>query len=336
MGSTGATAASFAFTTLMTATASPQSIEEALELEQLDLDIFRSVRLWKPLTGRGAFGGQIIAQSTRASGATVDPELHLHSLHSYFLSFGDVDLPVLYCIERLRDGKSYATRTVRAIQRGKPIFILSASYQRPEPQQPTFQVSMNALTSAGDIFANIPQPEECLPVEEGVQNLLKENPNMSERLRKYFLNTAEERRLSSIEIRSAYPADSMPFDSPSERDTSQQAIWFKARAPLPEDPAFQKCVIAYASDFAFIGTAAKALRLKTTREPKLGMMASLDHSMHFYSSVDPSQWLLFIMEATAAGHGRGLVKGRIYTQEGKLAVVVQQEGVVRQAIKSRL
>jgi acyl-CoA thioesterase 8 len=99
--------------------------------------------------------------ATRAAGKTVDPALHLHSLHSYFLSFGDVDHAVLYTIERLRDGRSYATRTVRAIQKGKAIFVLVASYQRPEPEQPTFQIDVG---TADNVFAGIPAPDVSLPL----------------------------------------------------------------------------------------------------------------------------------------------------------------------------
>ncbi|KAK9894195.1 Thioesterase/thiol ester dehydrase-isomerase [Cystobasidium minutum MCA 4210] len=316
----------------------PEPIEAALELEQLDNDIFRSIRLWKPLTGRGAFGGQIIAQSARAAGATVNPELLLHSLHCYFLSFGDVDFPVLYMIDRSRDGRSYATRSVKAVQKGKEIFVLNASFQRPEPEQPRFQIDI----SQHEVFRNIALPENCLSIEESMQNLVSADPNMSEKVRQYFLNTAEERRVSSIEIRSAYPADPFEWRRSASSSSSenvarspcpQQAIWFRTRAKMPLDDLFHKCVIAYASDFQFIGTAARALGLRSSREPRLAMMASLDHSLHFYHPADASQWLLFVMEAQAAGDGRGLVHGRIYTQDGKLAVVVQQEGVVRAQVK---
>jgi len=192
----------------------------------------------------------------------VDAALHLHSLHCYFLSFGDVEIPVLYIVERLREGRSYATRSIRAIQRGKPIFILSASYQRPEPLQPRFQIDMTSTTFQGDVLKQIPDPERCLPVEESVQNIITQTPDMSERLRKYFLNTAEERRLSSIEIRWAYPENNIHSTAPSRNNGSEsqnpiQAIWFRSRARLPNDDSFHKCVLAYASDFFFIGTAAR-------------------------------------------------------------------------------
>lgn len=107
------------------------------------------------ITHRGAFGGQIIAQSARAAGQTVDPALLLHSLHCYFLSFGDVDFPVLYMIDRARDGRSYATRTVKAVQKGKEIFVLVASFQRPEPEQPRFQIDI----SQHEVFRTIAQPD---------------------------------------------------------------------------------------------------------------------------------------------------------------------------------
>lgn len=219
---------------------------------------------------RGVFGGNTLAQATRAAGNTVDPALHLHSLHAYFLSFGNVDIPVLYIVERVREGRSYATRSVRAVQRGKAILILSASFQRPEMDQPRFQTDADSLTAAGDIFSSLPGPDECVPLEDGMMSLVSSNPTMTGKLREYLLNTAEERRLSSIEIRNAYPqARTSPADMPKGIKASQQAIWFRSRDKVPPGDLLHKCVLAYASDFSFIGTAARVSVVSQNISPKI-------------------------------------------------------------------
>ncbi|SCZ92492.1 BZ3500_MvSof-1268-A1-R1_Chr5-2g07910 [Microbotryum saponariae] len=321
-------------------------IERAILLEKIDRDLYRSKELWKPSGGRGVFGGQTIAQSAWAATLSVrDDEpgtaKGLHSLHSYFLSFGNVDNPILYSVQRLRDGRSYSTRTVLATQLGVPIFVVTCSFAVPEPNQPITEPvfpkwPLEPSRGAGRI-QDIPPPEECLSTEDRLQYVL-DNVKVPEKLRVYVDRQAEERRQSAIEVRNADRTELSGLISAKKNDPRpQQMHWFRSRAPVRDDPAFHKvrlsspeCVLAYASDLQFIGTAARAANLGARTTPRLGMLASLDHAMYFYDdTVDAYDWLLFYMEATVVRSGRGLVTGRIYKRDGTLAVVCQQEGVVR-------
>ncbi|GAA97806.1 hypothetical protein E5Q_04485 [Mixia osmundae IAM 14324] len=316
-------------TTAAEETRSPETISEALELETIDTNLFRSKRLWKPLVGRGVFGGQVIAMAVVAATASVEPLKHLHSLHAYFLSFGNADRPIIYTVDRLRDGKSYATRSVKAIQDGRCIFSLTCSFQVPEPSQPVFQIGRPKPDQVGRTapLEDYPQPEECQPIESRFIETLEQNPNLPVKLKAFLENAIDERQHSAIEIRIADPARGGPIGMGVKSPT--QAYWFRSRTPVPKDPAFQKGVLAYASDFQLISTAGNALGLSGRSTPRLAMMASLDHSMYFYNDFDCSEWLFYHMECPRAAHGRGVVTGRIFTQDGKLAIVVAQEGVVR-------
>lgn len=306
----------------------------------IDRDLYRSVRLWKPSGGRGTFGGQVIAQAAWCATLSVRrDEGHgkgLHSLHSYFLSFGNADIPIIYQVQRLRDGRSYSTRTVLATQCGVAIFTITCSFCLPEPNQVTRQFNVPSfplLPSGAHGPGKIPDPEDCLPTEDRLWKALDGKVALSEKFRDYIQRAAEERLRSSIEMRSVDPKDFGGIVSTSRDDNPQQLIWFRSRAKVAKDPAFQKCVIAYASDFSFIGTAARACGLGATSTPRLGMLASLDHTLHFYDdTVDASDWLLFYMEAPIIRSGRGLVSGRIYKRDGTLAVSCLQEGVVRAAL----
>ncbi|SCV72532.1 BQ2448_4069 [Microbotryum intermedium] len=338
-------------------------IERAILLEKIDRDLYRSKELWKPSGGRGVFGGQTIAQAAWAATLSVrDDEpgtaKGLHSLHSYFLSFGNVDNPILckyhpdnllttaphthyswstICadsVQRLRDGRSYSTRTVLATQRGVPIFVVTCSFALPEPNQPITEPvfpkwPLEPSRGAGRI-GDVPPPEDCLSTEDRLQYVL-DNVKVPEKVRVYVDRQAEERRQSAIEVRNADRTELSVLISAKKNDPRpQQMHWFRSRAPVRDDPAFHKCVLAYASDLQFIGTAARAANLGARTTPHLGMLASLDHAMYFYDdTVDAYEWLLFYMEATIVRNGRGLVTGRIYKRDGTLAVVCQQEGVVR-------
>jgi len=318
-----------------------ERVEEALEVEKIDKDLYRSKRLWMPDGGRGVFGGQVIAQAAWAATLSVKeegdeaqrPAKHLHSLHSYFLSFGDAGYPILYHVGRLRDGRSYSTRSVLATQRGQPIFSLNCSFQTPEPAQPTFRVPIPGVNGIAVEGKRLPQPEECLPTEDRLQKVLHDKPNLPRKLKEYIERRMKERRLSSIELRNVDKTELGWLVSMKKGAEAQAAYWFRSRAPVRTDSAFQKCVLAYVSDLNFIGTAAKANGLTATSRPTLGMLASLDHSMWFYDdSVDASEWLLFHMESPAVASGRGLAQGKIYKRDGTLAVVCTQEGVVRAAL----
>ncbi|CEQ39093.1 SPOSA6832_00564 [Sporobolomyces salmonicolor] len=392
------------------------------ELEDIDRNLYRSKELWKvrpclvfplladpstfkltelihamqPGEGRGVFGGQIIAQAAWAATQSVrrdEPETKkgLHSLHCYFLNFGNADIPVLYTVQRLRDGRSYSTRTVLATQAGTPIFTLTCSFCVPEPKQPVRALPLprwplkwtrteEEERERKERGEKIPEPEECEPTEEVLRKALDQAKSLPEKLRTFVERNAEERRQSSIELRNTDKSVAIHFASlrsgncgtelatPTkdvghifsyERSASQQLqlmlnplpnrqlYWFRSRAPVVKDPDFQKCVLAYASDLNFIGTAARATGLGSSTRPRLGMLASLDHSMYFYDdTVDAHDWLLYYMNSPVTSNGRGLVQGRIYKRDGTLAVVCStdavyhalnreeqtQEGVVRAAL----
>ncbi|GAA5841669.1 hypothetical protein JCM9279_000725 [Rhodotorula babjevae] len=329
--------------------ATAQSIADAIDLEDIDRDIYRSRELWKPAQGRGVFGGQIIAQAAWAAVQSVrrdepNTEKGLHSLHCYFLNFGNADIPVLYSVQRLRDGRSYSTRSVLATQQGVPIFTLTCSFCLPEPKQPVRALPLphwplrwhrteEDKAQRKDLGDSIPEPEDCDATEEVMLKALAAGKNLPKKLQDFVERQAEERRQSSIELRNTDRREA-GFLFSFERSASQQQLyWFRSRAPVRADPDFQKCVLAYASDLNFIGTAARATGLGSSTKPRLGMLASLDHSMYFYDcTVDAHDWLLYYMNSPVTSNGRGLVNGRIYKRDGTLAVVCTQEGVVRAAL----
>ncbi|GAA5846009.1 hypothetical protein JCM3766R1_001335 [Sporobolomyces carnicolor] len=324
-----------------------QSIISAIDLEDIDRDLYRSKELWKPGAGRGVFGGQIIAQAAWAATKSVrrddaDTKKGLHSLHCYFLNFGNADIPVLYSVQRLRDGRSYATRTVLATQAGTPIFTLTCSFSLPEPKQPVRELGLprwplrytrteeDEQDKRESLGEKIPEPEECESTENVLKKALGNAGTLPAKLKDYVERQIEERKLSSIEIRNTDKRDIGHIFSYERSASQQQLYWIRSRAPVMNDPAFQKCVLAYASDLNFIGTAARASGLGSSTKPRLGMLASLDHSMYFYNDdLQVDDWMLFYMQSPVTKNGRGLVQGRIYKRDGSLAVVCVQEGVVR-------
>ncbi|GAA6038500.1 hypothetical protein JCM8097_004597 [Rhodosporidiobolus ruineniae] len=328
--------------------ATAQSIFHAIDLELIDRDVYRSKELWKPGGGRGVFGGQIIAQAAWAAIQSLrqdeaDTKKGMHSLHCYFLNFGNADIPVLYTVQRLRVGRSYSTYTVLASQSGSPIFTITCSFCLPEPKQPVRALPLPrwplryARTEEGEqgqreMGEKIPEPDECEPTEDVLLKALTLAKNLPKKVQEYVERQAEERRLSSIEIRNTDRKDVGHIVSFERSASQQQLYWFRSRAPVIEDPEFQKCVLAYASDLNFIGTAARATGLGSSTRPRLGMLASLDHSMFFYADTDAHDWNLYYMESPVTSNGRGLALGRIYKRDGTLAVVCTQEGVVRAAL----
>ncbi|POW10111.1 hypothetical protein PSTT_06327 [Puccinia striiformis] len=332
-----------------------QRIEESLELQEIDQNIFRSIKLWKFTRGVGAFGGNIIAQAAHAATKTVQVGYHLHSLHvsrrshlsvkscggqlfpvgrvlTYLFDGFDTKVVLLHqfwgCGNTDRnnlsgrqdsDGKSYATRSVKAIQRSRCIFTLLISFHKPEINQAVLQNKID--------LSRIPPPEDCQPVETRLQNYVNENlDSIKPKMLEYLQREIEENKLNAIEHRNTR---SKRFDQSSNYETSE-TYWFRSRAKIRSDPAYQKLVLAYASDFRFIGTIGKAMGLNLTGGPRTSMLASLDHSMFFYDhEFEVSEWMLYKMEAEAGKEGRGLVIGRIYTRDGRLIAVCTQEGVVR-------
>ncbi|QRK06323.1 acyl-CoA thioesterase II [Archangium violaceum] len=278
-----------------------EDLLELLKLEAIEENLFRGRS--QDLGYRQLFGGQVLGQSLSAASQTVAPERHVHSLHGYFLRPGDASLPVVYTVTRVRDGGSFTTRSVTAIQKGQPIFTMMASFQGDEPGF-EHQAKMPA----------VPGPEE-FPVD---RELLRRKAHLiPERVRDKLLCD------KPIEIRPVTQVD--PFD-PKVCEPIRY-VWFRADGPLPEDPQVHKYVLAYASDFNLITTALQPHGASFMQRNM--QMASLDHALWFHANVRVNDWLLYAMDSPWAGNARGLSRGHIFTREGRLVASVAQEGLVR-------
>ena len=253
------------------------------------------------------FGGQVIGQALVAAGRTVQDRF-AHSLHAYFLRPGDPSVPIIYEVDRIRDGRSFTTRRVVAIQHGAAIFSMSISFHLEE-EGFEHQCGM----------PDVPGPDE-LPgfneIKEQFSDRLPEN------IKTYF------ERERPIEIR---PVDTSRFTS-REKRAPKQSIWIRASNELPDDPALHQCALAYASDFSLLDTALIP-HGRQMFDPEL-MMASLDHAMWFHRPVRADGWLLYTMDSPAARGARGFCRGSIFTRDGVLVASVAQEGLIRKRRKS--
>ncbi|SES79774.1 acyl-CoA thioesterase [Stigmatella erecta] len=272
-----------------------------LKLEPIEENLFRGPS--QDLGFRQLFGGQVLGQSLSAASQTVAPERQVHSLHGYFLRPGDASMPVVYTVDRVRDGGSFTTRRVVAIQKGQPIFTGMASFQGVEPGF-SHQVQM----------PQVPAPEECLT---DVEQMRAQAARIPERLRDKFLGP------KPIEMRPVPYVD--PF-SPQPREP-RWSVWFRAHGPMPEDPQVHRYLLAYASDFNLLGTAIQAHGMSILN-PQL-QLASLDHALWFHGDLSMSDWLLYAMDSPWTGNARGLAMGRVFTREGRLVASVSQEGLMR-------
>lgn len=271
-----------------------------LDLEELEVNIFRG-RSPKEDRQR-VFGGQVAGQALVAAGRTVS-ERHVHSLHAYFLRPGDPTVPILYLVDRIRDGRSFTTRRVTAVQHGDAIFHLSASFQRTEPGL-EHQLSM----------PEAPDPEGLPTWRERLEALGDEVPE-------------EERRWFAGDR----PIDTRPVDWVNpfrpEKRPARQLLWLRANGTLPDDPLLHACVVAYASDMSLIDTAMLPHAVRWD-DPDL-MVASLDHAMWFHRPFRADSWMLYAQESPSASGARGLALGHLFTRDGTLVVSVVQEGLIR-------
>lgn len=261
-------------------------------------DIFTGPSQWMP-HGR-VFGGQVLAQSLVAATRTVD-ERHVHSLHGYFLRPGDINLPITFSVDRLRDGRSFSTRRVQAYQKGEPIFSMIASFQAENP----------GLEHQDSFPADIPDPETLPSAAE----LIGENPHP---VAQYWAK--------------ARPFDMRHVGSPiyftvEGKPVAHQAVWLKALGELPDDPQLHTAALAYASDYSILESIYRAHGIAWSH-PGL-KSASLDHAMWFHRQAKVDQWMLYVQESPSAQGGRGLALGRIFNREGQLLATVAQEGMVR-------
>ncbi|XP_056324172.1 acyl-coenzyme A thioesterase 8 [Danio aesculapii] len=282
-------------------------VTSVLNLEKLDTDLYRGTHHWVPRTKR-LFGGQIVGQALVAAANSVAEHLYAHSLHCYFVRAGDPKVPVLYQVERTRDGRSFCVRSVKAIQHGQPILILQASFHMQQPSPLEHQFSM----------PSVPPPDTLLTVEELIQRFLSK-PDLADNTRQ-GLNKIRADEVP-IEIKPVNPPDFF-------RRVAMEAktlIWVRARGYIgPGDMKLHRCVAAYVSDYAFLGTA-----LLPYPNYRSQFSASLDHAMWFHSTFRADEWMLYECESPWSGGSRGFVQGRLWRQDGVLAASCAQEGVIR-------
>jgi acyl-CoA thioesterase-2 len=272
---------------------------ELLDLEAIEVNLFRGTQ---PVEDRQrTFGGQVAGQALVAAARTIDePGRHVHSLHSYFLRPGDPSVPILYEVDRIRDGRSFTTRRVVAIQHGRAIFNLQASFHDEEP----------GLDYQMDAPLDVPEPESL--------------PDFYERLEPYRdqLGSVLDRP-RPIDTRYVPPE---PAGQPGVK-TEGQLVWMRANGVLPDDPVLHACVLTYASDMTLLDTALRPFGMSSLHDDL--MMASLDHAMWFHRPFRADEWLLYQQRAISSSSARGLSGGSIFTKDGHLAVNVVQEGLMR-------
>ncbi|KAI8826822.1 acyl-coenzyme A thioesterase 8-like protein [Fimicolochytrium jonesii] len=293
-------------------------IEQGLELEEIDLNLFRSKRLWLPTGARGVFGGQVVGLALAAASRTVDKRFRVHSLHCYFILPGDNTVPIIYRVDRTRDGKTYATRSIKAEQRGKSIFVLTCSFQAGESSPLEHQYPM----------PDVRPPEELPSNEEKLQHWLH-HPRIGS-IPKYKENL--EMRLQEpipIDIRDCHGLPRARELLHPRKQEPKQYIWMRAKGTLPDDPAIHNCVAAYCSDHYLLTTSLLTHGISNLSNPRLTMLASLDHAVWFHAPFRADEWLLYEMESSRTVANRGLCFGRIYTRDGRLVVSTAQEGVIR-------
>jgi acyl-CoA thioesterase-2 len=273
------------------------ALVELLDLERLEVNLFRGV---SPQDDRQrVFGGQVAGQALVAAGRTVDATRPVHSLHAYFLRPGDPAVPIIYDVDRIRDGRSFTTRRVVAIQHGKAIFNLSASFHKEEP----------------GFDHEVPMPEA--PDPESLQSWAE-------------LAAADPAKVGARAERD-HPIDVRYVGPPpwlrSEPSPHEQLIWIRADGELPDEPMLHACVVAYASDLTLLDSALAPHGIAWFQGTV--MTASLDHAMWFHRPFRADQWLLYRQFSPATAAARGFAAGGIFTRHGQLVVSVAQEGLLR-------
>jgi acyl-CoA thioesterase-2 len=270
------------------------AIEQILDLEQLEVNIFRGhVHDAAPGLNNRTFGGLVAGQTLVSAVRTVGEEFIVHSLHGYFLRPGDPTIPTVFLVERLRDGGSFCTRRVSAVQHGETIFSMSASFQ-------TDQQGIHH--------------QDAMPVGPGPDDL--------EEIRALRLFKDEGfRQFEEWDLRMV-PRNQLE-KTPGK--ASQQRVWFRHRDPLPDDPVLHICALAYMSDLTLLGSA----QVNHPAERDHLMIASLDHALWFMRPFRADEWLLYDQSSPSACAGRALTQGKIYTRDGEMVAAVMQEGLTR-------
>lgn len=274
---------------------------EHLELERLEENLYRGTS--KDVGSRSVFGGQVLAQALRAASATVPKDRIAHSLHGYFILPGDINSPIVFNVDRVRDGGSFTTRRVAAIQHGKSIFAFMASFQK---RQEGFEHQIE--------MPDVPKPSELFSDRE---LFAKAKAMMPEKLKKVL---GRERPI-------IFKPTVIPNLFNPQKEAPYSNIWFKAHGEMPDDLALHQSVLAYASDYNLLTTALKPHGVSYGTKDL--QMASLDHAMWFFRDFRIDDWLLYSVESPSTSNARGFCRGNIFNQDGVLVASVVQEGMIR-------
>ncbi|MFE7029499.1 acyl-CoA thioesterase [Streptomyces sp. NPDC057621] len=285
-----------------------EGLLDLLDLERIEQDIFRGQSRFAVVPR--VFGGQVAAQALVAAGRTVPADRHAHSLHAYFLRAGDAGAPIVYTVDRIRDGRSFTTRRVVAVQHGQPIFHLSASFQ-------TYEEGMDHQAA----MPPAPDPETLETTAEMLPRYLEAYGDQGVAQRMLEARAAVDLRY----------VDAPPFASVGKPREPRSQVWFRTNGKLDgaiDEPLLHVCLATYVSDMTLLDSVLLAHgRGGWVTGDVVG--ASLDHAMWFHRPFRADEWLLYDQESPSAAGGRGLGQARIYTQDGRLAITVIQEGVVR-------
>lgn len=273
---------------------------DVLDLEELDVNLYRGQN--EAVSWGRLFGGQVAAQALVAAARTVEGR-SAHSLHAYFLRPGDPEVPVIYTVDPIRDGSSFATRRTVALQRGRAIFNMSVSFHKAEQG---FEHQ--------DPMPEAPDPESLPTWQERFASL---GTRVPEEMRGWM------QRERAIDLRSTQPMSMMG----GEPVAGPNLVWFRTNGSLPEDPRLHQCLIAYASDMSLLDN---AVRPHGRGWPERNVMtASLDHALWFHRPARADDWLLYAQDSPAAAGARGFARGTIFSRDGLLVASVAQEGLMR-------
>jgi len=274
-----------------------------LDLEDLEVNVFRAQ---SPQDGsQRVFGGQVLGQALIAAGRTTSgAEEQTHSFHAYFLRPGDPSKPILYQVDRTKDGRAFTTRRVIAIQHGRAIFHMEASFHRPE-----------SGLEHQDEMPDVPAPETLPSFAERMAPLAERARSEAERAWLSRERAVESRYVTEVDL--LHPKKQPP----------RLLVWLKANGTLPADPMIHQCVLAYASDMTLLDTAMLPHAISWFDDTR--QVASLDHAMWFHRALRADDWLLYAQESPNAGGARGFSTGRLFTRDGVLVASVVQEGLIR-------
>jgi acyl-CoA thioesterase-2 len=274
---------------------------DLLSLERLEDNLFRGQS--RDIGTKYVFGGQVVGQALSAAQATMEQPREAHSLHAYFLRAGDTEHPIVYFVDRTRDGGSFSVRRVTAIQHGQVIFFCAASFHEPETGA-SHQLSM----------PEVPMPEDIEPAKAVPPEVLATLPIKVQR----WLS-----RMGPFEFRHVYPRDEL---NPPKRPPYQQ-VWFRLVDKVGDAPELHRALLAYASDFHLLGTATFPHGI-SYYQPNV-QMASLDHALWYHRPFRVDEWLLYSLDSPSAQDARGLARGMIYDRNGRLVASTAQEGLIR-------